>query len=379
LSDKYTMSLNSSSDQLQNKITGQFFDISGQFLPVKESVKKLLAKRSGMSKQDVTLMVDGQKDIPDEDKGTILATAFPLPDNNVLELEVLDIMRDVRNCVLKIVKEQVDFIQILVTTAIKIGSTIAAIVVLCAAPPFNVAAAITLAMEVIESIFSLCNKIELVLPCLDTIKKLDIILPDDAYNAIVRPIDIALSILQGILSPLQLICGFAVNIKDTLGEVASPEASRGYCRKIRFEIRRKRKQIRTLLTDNDIPDQQVREVLAEGRYEDTYQMGVARNLEVETLDELRGLVDELNEMEERCKTLDTGFDVNFSEDVYDRPDQTRGLFQALQDARKVADDIIFVYDVKLPDGTILFDLSEEELAGIRERYEIVFNNDQNFG
>jgi len=373
------MSLNTSSDNLQNKITGQFFDISGQFLPVKEAVKKLLAKRSGMSREDISLMIDGAQNVPDEDKGTIPAVAYPLPDGNSYEVEVLGIMTDVRNCVLKIMKEQIDFIQTLITTSIKIGSTIAAIVVLCAAPPVNVDPAITLAMEVIESIFALCNKIELILPCLDTIKQLDILLPDNLYNAIVRPIDVALVILQGILTPLQLICGFAVKIKSTLGEVASPEASKGYCRKIRFDIRRKKKQIRVLLTDNDVPEGQVRSALDEKRYDDTVVMGETRNLGEEVIDELRGLVGDITEMEERCNKLDLGFDINFSEEVYDRPDQTRELFQALQDARKVADDIIFVYDVKLPDGTVLFDLTEEELNGIRERYEIVFNNDQNFG
>jgi hypothetical protein len=170
-----------------------------------------------------------------------------------------------------------------------------------------------------------------------------------------------------------------VTIKSTLGEIASPEASKGYCRKIRFDIRRKNKQIRTLLIDNGVPETQVRAALEEKRYDDTVVMGESNNIGEEVIDELRGLVGDITEMEERCRKLDLGFDINFSEEVYNRPDQTRELFQALQDARRVADDIIFVYDVKLPDGTVLFDLTEEELNGIRERYEIVFNNDQNFG
>ena len=141
------MQLEKNISTLQEKIYGANFDISKFYVSDKEAYKNILSKRNPkMKKSDINSIVDG-------DEKNKLEGVFPLKENSQNYEEVRKIKREVREATLMLIKGQKLLLQDLIKTATQIVVAIPAISIMAAAPPWNVPAAISLVLLIIDAIF----------------------------------------------------------------------------------------------------------------------------------------------------------------------------------------------------------------------------------
>jgi len=408
-SNPATVGLEDNIEKLKNLIyagdttSGIINQITSQFLPYEEIAKKLiLLKNQKMTKEDADLMIDGpeERDQSTENKAAqflskqdaekalsgyvntpLKELVFPLEGRTFTRSgqtqskeerkedrkakneqrkeeakaktgqvrdqfieEAKKIVEQVKKALFKIISEQANIIQELVKAAISFGVSIPAMAVMVAAPPWNVAAAIALVLGIIETLNALAKRLTDIVEYLDPLKQLKLLLPDEAYQVITLPLNIAIIILIGIYTPIAALKKGIDSILAFLLNLISPGNISGTIDKIKRQKRKKERE-----RDNTDDD-----------------------------DERQALEDEIEGLETQCRELENGnFDkITFTDADLKNYTDTADIYEEIKSVEKLANDVVYVYDVKLPDGTIMRDLSLDQLEEIKERYDIVFNNQQ---
>ncbi len=256
--------------------------------------------------------------------------------------EAKKIVADVKKALFKIISEQINLIKALIQAAVSFGVSIPAMAVMVAAPPWNVAAAIALVLSIIETLNKLAKRITDVVEYLDPLKQLTLLLPDEVYEIITMPLNIAVIILIGIYTPISALKKGIDSILAFLLKLISPGNLTSIIDKIKAQIRKKEKERDRSDDDEDI-------------------------------DTLNG---EIADLRKQLGEIETGYDITFTEADLKKYTQTADIYEEIKSVQKLANDIVYVYDVKLPDGNVIRDLNLEQLEEIKDRYEVVFNNQQ---
>ena len=101
-------------------------------------------------------------------------------------------------------------------------------------------------------------------------------------------------------------------------------------------------------------------------------------------DDARDIQDEIKSFDDRIKII-CDFKIPETQNGeidLDKVDLDNEVFQSIRDIKGVTDAIAvgrekYVYDAELPDGTILKDLTLEEIKELQEKFDIIFKTNEN--
>jgi len=187
-------------------------------LPENEIIKNLLKiKNPALTKDLLSMMVDGisppgVKRLPSVYEavgGLTLAATILLP-------EVNRIKNDVRKSVTCVMGKQQSLMQDLVMTLIQTVTSIAGAAVLIAPVSFNIPAAISVILLIIDLINSLCVKILEIVMCIEPLKDLKVILKPKLFKVATGPINVGLMILIAIVP---IICALKLFIDKLMNKL----------------------------------------------------------------------------------------------------------------------------------------------------------------
>ena len=361
--------LDSNITTLQDKIYGASdFDISKSFLSDDDVVKKILiSKNPSMSENDVNIMVYGQSSGPSassvsstespynptqsspDTSGPVISSGvssqsnlysstsgyssglnssnlssdevkttfggrFPIPKNSPFHDQARSLKSELKSACVNLIKEEKAIIQNLILTSVKISNAIPGIVILISPLSFNVPAAISLLLLMIDAINLLINKILDVLQFLEPLKKLKLAIDDASFTIVTAPINIAITVLISIFEPISLLKKFIDLLMGQLNSSISTHAS---------------------------PTQS-----------GTFSIPPTPK---------NGVFDESN-LASALNTIDPG-----------------NIYPTLTSIKQLSDNISlgkeqYVYDVTYPDGSISTNLDELDIESIKEKYNVIFDN-----
>lgn len=326
--------------KLQEAIMAANFDISKYYLPDNEIAKNILkSKNPGMTKEDADIMVDGKISDVNASAGSISPTAsfasvsgltasgsstfrqgkekinsfakqnnlYPIPKTSHYYEEVRKMKEETRQAAMLLIRSQKDLLQDIAKVSVKIASSIAGAAVLVAPLSFNVPAAISLVMVVIDGVAILIKKMMDVIMHTEPLRYLSLLLPSGSFDSIVSPINTALVILLSIFEAVNALRSLVDDLSGSLNSIvtSAPANPSGTASN----------------TNYNAP------VTKNGEFSET--------LANEFLAKLNPKVDKIN---------------------------------------KANDELVgYVYDVLLPDGTVMKNINEKSLEDIKHKYKVIFD------
>ena len=350
---------------LENNIFKSNFDISSSFLPDNEIAKNIIRSGSpGMSKEDVDIMVDGYVNgltssvTNDETKVSDFAKnnhIYPLHSNSQYYTQVHKIKTEVRSAVMMLVKAQKDLTQDIVKISIQISTSIAGATVLISPLSFNVPAAISLVLLVVDSISKITDKLMGVVQYTDPLKNLKYLLPSGSYDKITAPINTAISFLNSLLSAVGSLEKTATNLVNSMIGKINPKNLTS--------------QISSLTSQLDSANSTLKNLTSLNKQKKT--VGTPQQIS-----DQKEIIDELTN---RLNNMKSGYSI---------PTMTNGMFSeesassflntitpTMTSMTAAANQLVnYVYDVVLPDGTILKDIDDNALEVIKSKYNVIFTN-----
>lgn len=373
-------------DKFKGEIYKSNFDISKHFLPDKEIVKNLIASKGNFTKDDTHMMVDGKMKIskPEDIRGSVdnakkikdeqaakakgdassklkdakgkqneamdsaeeqvsgvAAKVYPLPDNSPLHKEVKEQKEKVRESCAMLMKERDAVSKELINVTLLLANSVPAILGLSVTIPIpNIPSAIALACSIISLVSKLIDKIQDIFQHLEPLKKLKIMIAPEKYKKVTAPLVAALAALTALLKPILALKKAVQALLGQISKLVSPDSIKSQVKSLRKQIKNKGKEIKEAKDD--------------GEDQDTID-----NLEKEKRD-----------MQDQLDKLLSG-DVAKSADI----DKIKNdIDKNLAEAIEADTNVQYVYDVKLPDGTILADQTDEDLAALTDTYNIIYQN-----
>ena len=174
-------------NKLKESIYGIHFDIASSFLPDNEIAKNIIrAKTPSLSKEDAEMMIDGKisgltSSLSNEKEQLAKFGRdnhiYPLPKTNQYYDQVKKMKDDTRQAAMLMVKSQKDLMQDLIKISVQISTAISGAIVLISPRSFNVPAAISLVMLIVDTISKIVDKLMNVIQYLDPLKNLTYLLP----------------------------------------------------------------------------------------------------------------------------------------------------------------------------------------------------------
>lgn len=275
---------------------------------------------------------------------------YPLSKNNPIYTEVKKIKDEVRESVMLMVREQKELMQSLVKTSVQMANSIAGAAVMIAPLSFNVPGAISLIMLVIDSIAALISKIMAIIQRLGPLKYLPLLLPDNAFESITAPINTAVKVLISIFDSTKFLQKI---VNDLIGKLTSALSD------LTSQIADLEKQLLGKLSElkdlKKLPFTSIKQI---------------KNKEKEIAD-IKTNIENMKNAGKLPKTNENGdFEVTSVGDIL-------GIKDDLDKTAAANNQFLeYLYDVHLPDGSIISDLTEEEVDLIKEKYDIIFEGDR---
>lgn len=368
-------------NNLENQIYPVGFDISKFFLSDKESVKKLIKiKNPQMSNKDINLMVDSEEEsllkLDEEEK---IYKAKNKPFNKEIKKENIQTSKKIYKNILKsyydetknikqeirvssflLVENSIDISKKLVNAVIQTSSTIPGVTIMMTAIPFNIPGAITLALTVVEAFMDIVTKMKDVVVLLSPLKKLEIVTDNKSLSIISSILNPVLSILSSLWSPISALIKMIKSITSALS--SSLKRNRN---KIFRRATRRLKKLGHLYKVNKRGD------------EYTVDGTTLYSYDEDDVDEVKELLDTFKIS--RNKVVDYNQkigDKTFEETLDDLESQLNNVDLPTENYPIDSNDTYskYLYDVRLPDGSVLVNITEEGLESIKENYKIEFTS-----
>lgn len=392
-------------DKLENQVYSSGFDISKFFLNDQDAVKQLIkVKNPLMSDNDIDLMVDSEDDLMskleiEENKIAESEEQLASKDQNLTEddketqriirlklredrrrskretiqvakkvykdrllsyyEESKDIKNEIRISSFLLVENSIDLSKKLINAVIQTSSTIPGVTIMMAAIPFNVPGAITLAITVVEAFMDIVTKMKEIVQLLPPLKKLEIVTDSKGLSVISSILNPILSILSSIWSPISALSKIVSSIISAIGSSMKKNRNR-----IFRKATRKLKKLGHLFKRNKRGD----EYTVDGTKLYSY--------DEDDIDEVKDLLDTFKIA--RNKVVDYNQkigDKTFEQTLDDLQSQLNSV-EIPKNYPTSSDDVYskYLYDVELPDGTILKNINDEGLESIKEKYKIEFTS-----
>ncbi len=391
---------------LQEKIYGMNFDISKSYLPDKEIVKNIIkSKNPNMTKDDVELMVEGNldtynpginmKDIKPISTSATASTStkpgilsntitsatasstkkvvgdlakkhklYPMDKNSVYYQEAKKIKSDVRESVMMLFKEQKELMQDLAKTSIQVGSSISGAAILIAPLSFNVPGAISVVLLVIDAISKIISKMMNIIMHLGPLKYLVLLIPANKADSIIKPINTVLKILISLFDSTKMLQKLIDKLMSILKKRIKGANSAGIMKEKCDGLKKELAELMgQLLMANKFK-------MKKSAIEEINKKISEKKGEIEACEERANM---LLKAEDLKDTTDGNFEEVALSDIFNQVDPTLNeQMEKITEANK--EFYSYVYDVHLPDGSIMANLTDDELDDIRSKYNIIFED-----
>jgi hypothetical protein len=326
-------------------------------------------------------------------KSAVESGIFPINQLTPYFDEAKDMKQRVLVCVTMLSTMQISLLQELIRISIQIGTSITGMAILVAPMSFNVPAAISMLLLIVDQLSNICKTILSCLPFLDCLKLLDFVIDNAPNNPVVTGLEVVITFLTSIYK----FCSILKKFIDTLFEALSKLLGKGKggCEKEKRKYNRKKrkliKEIREILGDSNFggnpyflttsEDDEFYFPELEAKIESLIRSG---KISEDDADSARDIQDEIKSFDDRIRIVcdfEVPETINGDIDI-DKIELNNEVFQTLRDIKGVTDAIAvgrekFVYDAELPDGTILKDLTLEEIKDLQEKFDVIFKTNEN--
>ena len=390
-------------EELQNKGYKTEFDIDKYMLSEDEVVKKiLLTKNPYMTKEQANLIIDSieksiskideeiskkeklddsikkdkdkvsnkltkeerqkkREDLKKKIKKEITETKEYYKDKlKEYYREAKEIKKEVKNAIYQIIKEVKALAKKVIMSAIQAVNSIAAITVVIAAPPWNIPLAISYALAVVDIFMNLISKITSMIPFLKPLDKLIFTMDDKNITKISGVLN---KVIKTILGFWDVVMSYETIIKKLIESLL--KLLSGNKAKIFRKATRKLRKLGYFKQKNQNYDVDRNGYLVKANSEEDAE---------EVMDILDTFVVDYN------RELVVDYKQKIDEDILKNLNSNEEPIIPLD----IIEDISqYAYDVKLPDGTILYNVSESYLEDLKNTYTVIINqvsdiNRQNF-
>lgn len=264
---------------------------------------------------------------------------YPLPKNNPIYKTVKDKKDELKKMINNFVAYQQEVFNALVSSLTQTSSAIPAISLLVSTPPFNIPAALSLGSLVMAAINELVGKVPPILNYITHLQNLSMFVSKKAYQELVRILNPMIQLLIRLMDPISLLKKFMQKILEALKKLFTSKNCDKQIKRINRDIRRKNKALKNEKDEQEIEDikEEIKEL--EQRLDDT-KIKCGKGLPIEQdVKDLNQVLAEANEL-------------------------SQNLISAVEDK--------YVYDVRLPDGSNIIGISEEELESLKSSYSVIF-------
>lgn len=369
-------------EELQNKGYKSEFDIDKFMLSEDEVVKKiLLIKNPSMTKDQANRIIDSEdksiSKIDEEVRKEKISNKLKeeerkekiesLKKSKIREIketkeyykdklkeyykEAKAIKTQIKDAIFQIIKEAKDLTKKVIISAIQAVSSISAIAVVIAAPPWNIPLAISHAMAVVDIFMNLISKIKSIIPFLKPLDKLIFTMDDKNITKISGVLNKVIKTILGFWDVIMAYDKIIKKLVDSLLKLMS-----GNKKKI---FRKATKKLIKLGYFNPVNK----------KYDPDDDGLTVRARNEEDADEVKDILDTFIVNDIRVidykQKIDEDSLINLNSNL-------------TSDDQIIASDIIedisqYVYDVRLPDGAILYSVSESELEDLKNTYTVIIN------
>ena len=381
-------------DSLQNLGFSSEFDIQPYLLSEDEVAKKIIMlKCPNMSKDDVDLIIDSEetsidkavKEIEDESqvdnsrdlnlteqekvqrkesrrkeiekrkelKRQQIKEMKKIYKDKVVEYkkQAKDILKEIKMAFFNLVRQVKVITKKSITSIIQTSSSIGAIGVIIAAPPWNIPLAISYTMSVVDILLALISELKSILPFTTSFDKLKFVTTPKNLSVISSIINVNLEIILGLWDKINGIDTLIKKLLDKIIELLSGGSKEKIFRKATRKLKKlghfKEKNESydidgvSVRADNEDDASEVKDIL------DTFVVNYDNNKVVDYKKDDSGLDSE--------KLLDSLRSEVNSDQKFEVPTNIE----------------YSLYDVRLPDGTILRNQTEDDLEELKKVYNIV--------
>jgi len=397
---QYTKLL-SNIDELQNLGFKSEFDLQPYLLSEDEVIKKiLLYKNPNMSPEHVDMIVDSEKKLLDklekdneeglkaddnnsedakiteEQKAQRKAEAKKRRDEakervreeikaikqlykdkiTELKAQAKALLKEIKMAFYNLVREVKALVKKAITSIIQTTSSIAAIAVIAAAPPWNIPLAISYTMAVIDLILGLISQIKAILPFTVVFEKLNFVMDENSLSVVCGIINVNIEIILGLwkkLTPLDEL------IKLLLSKILALVGGSNKA-KIFKKAEKKLNKLGYFNTENDVYKIDGVDYRANNE-EDASEVKDILNVFVvvgkDNYDSGKNVIDYVNKIdEESLNNLNKGSNVDIPKETNEGP--------------------LYTYEVELPNGSVLYNQNDENLEELRRSYTLVISQIQ---
>lgn len=420
-------------DEAEKKVEdSSIVDITPYLLPINEIVKMMLSQENpALDKDEVDLMVDGfgagsepekevrniakEADIPSQksEMDNIISDSiseqnvYPIPEDSETYEKAKDLLSTIKQAIGDFFRKVKELAIQLVSTAVKIGSSIPGIIITVAAPPWNVAAAITSVMSIIIMLNELKSKYFDVIQVSKIFKKMNLVSKGTALDIISGIINAFFGILRNVIEPIVLLVSNFINkIIELIRKLTSKDEEEKRALKVIKKLR-KLKYLPSFTRGfnaanypdgNDPEDDDEAEDLDEIenilRDWEIVNRGtrtrpwkaVVRRREPEEGKSINDLIGELDKLKSINSDFSksVGIDIDASKKGGDSSRTSEGsqgstlldpIFNDIGNSNTKND---FIYDVKIPDGKDLMGLTIDEVEDLKNVYDVVWASNLKF-
>lgn len=416
-------------EELEGKIYAGGFDINKYLLSEKEVVKKLLSyKNPLLKKDDIDLMVDSEEDTlkkfddKEERKAKRKEKTDKLKQQSKEEVEKLKqkaeeekekirekikelkkiykealkaiyeeakkIKEEIRKAVFTLINTFKELTKELITALIQTVSSVSAVVVLVSAPPFNIPTALSLVLIVVDSYMKLVSKItNIALPLLSPTKKLALVTDKKNLSIVSTLLNVVVEGILALWNPINLLVKVIKALIEfiiSLFKRKEPSIFRKATRKLR-----KLGYIRKIGPDplSNPP------FTKRGDRQDDVDVAIY-SYDEDDVDEVKDLLDQFklngdgDKLTDKVVAYNLRVEIGGEERNIDIKSELESLNDLLTELDKSPNEVEssisetdeyseFVYDILLPDGTKLINISEEGLDVIKNQYKVKFDQINN--
>lgn len=382
-------SLKNNIDDLTKLVTESTFDISKFFSPDKEIIKRLITANNVSVNQELAqIMIYGliearnqynkrlsdienldiseaEKDIKRYELDDEIQTTYGVEDINDEELDKIfpiktsnfkdtieDLKTQVKTSVANLSKEAKSLPQLLGNSALIAASSIGGISLLAISLPVpNIPGALSMLGSLIDIFIKLIDKLKTIISYLEPLKKINLLVDEDNLEKITNILNTFLKTIINVFKPITAIEENINKLLDFLKELFS---SNNIERRIR-KISRKLRKLNYLPNNN------------------------FENVDEDDIDEVEDILEEYEVINKDSKTAAVRLKPDkekIYKDSMQNLENTISNLPAAPDISNIAISAVdeFLYDVELPDGRTITDITKDEVDELRKDYIVKIIN-----
>lgn len=366
-------------DKLQELGFKSEFDISNYLLSEDEVMKKILiSKNPNMSTEDVDMIVDSEQVSLDKlnkeistnlnngklsdkeeklisDKEERIKVLKKIYKDKLTELksQAKDIIKEIKMVIYNLIREVKILVKKSITSFMQTSSSISSIAIITTAPPWNIPLAISYTMSIIDLILGLISQIKSIIPFTKSLDKLHFVMNSKNTSIVSKVINTNIEIVLGLWSKLDILDSFIKSLLDSILKLINGSNKS----KIFKKATRKLKKLGYFNSDNKT--YRIDGILYRANNEDD-------SSEVkEILDVF--IVNGLNVTDYRDKIDEDGL-----RELNDSVNNDKNI----QIPKDLNESYFYLYDINLPNGTILYNQTESDLEELKQTYKIVIDKIQ---